>query len=222
MDSPVDVGSPGGAGPPGRVAVPVADGHLATPLVAALTARGWVLADPPDGAPAVLLEDAGGRLHLDHVRVAVRRGARVVVVGGPRHRLVLARALDLGATDAVESTLPIDEVLAAVESALRGRRPGAVTATDRARGLRRRAVEAARFAALTDRECEVLAAIASGASVTQVARHRPVAVSTVRSQVAAVLLKLEAPSQTAAVAMTYRSCHDPRIRAALRHHHDDG
>ena len=50
---------------------------------------------------------------------------------------------------------------------------------------------------------------------------RPVGLSTVRSQIAAVLRKLGVSSQVAAVALTYRSCGDRRVTEPLARFHQN-
>ena len=92
----------------------------------------------------------------------------------------------------------------------------------RHRALRARRADAARFAALTDREAAVLVDLMHGRSAAEIAACRPVAVATVRSQLAAILRKLDVGSQAAAVAMAYRSCCDNRVLPAARFHQNYG
>ena len=61
------------------------------------------------------------------------------------------------------------------------------------------------FHELTSREAEVLRALCHGRSVDQIARDAVVAVSTVRTQVRAILRKLGVGSQLAATAMAHET-----------------
>ena len=61
------------------------------------------------------------------------------------------------------------------------------------------------FDRLSGREKQVLAALCVGRSVTQIADDWVVSVPTVRTQVRAILTKLDAASQLEAVAQAHRS-----------------
>ena len=72
--------------------------------------------------------------------------------------------------------------------------------TDLARQDAEKNVRWAPFERLTDRERHTLLALSTGQSVRDIARLWVVSEATVRTHVRAVLAKLEAPSQLAAVA----------------------
>src|SRR5205085_1741471 len=139
-----------------------------------------------------------------------------ILVGGLTCLAELAEGAARRAATAVRADLPYREVVSAVHAAL--------SAPDLPEALRRRMhvllserkAEAQRFARLTALEAAVLADVARGLQAAAIARRRPVALATVRSQIAAILRKLEVPSQTAAVALTFRSCADPRVTGPLR------
>jgi DNA-binding NarL/FixJ family response regulator len=212
-------------------------GHaLAEALACGLRMRGW----HPDvaergaartvalGQPLVLVEDDRGALpELPALAGAAgRHGARVVAVAGPATLAgpdalaTIARALAAGAT-AVNAELPYRRLLTEVHDALGGE-PYSPAQRERVlQNLRQRADETRRFHALTRRECAVLADVAAGRSAEAIAASRPVALATVRTQIAAVLRKLGVGSQPAAVALTYRSCADWRIMEALWRFHQN-
>lgn len=61
------------------------------------------------------------------------------------------------------------------------------------------------FERLSPRECQVLSALMHAKSAREISRELYVSVPTVRSQIRAILLKLEVSSQLAAVVLAYRS-----------------
>lgn len=148
-----------------------------------------------------------------------RPASRIVLVGGLACLPVLAAAsavLDL--TAAVNADLPFGAVIREVDSQLRDHPPARAVGSELRARLRERQIESDRFQRLTDREAAVLADLVRGQSATDISRDRPVALATVRSQIAAILHKLEVSSQTAAVALTHRACRDPRVTSGLRFH----
>ena len=194
-------------------------GSLASALAAGLATLGWaVRGDPAGGSevPVVLVTDNQGRLPLPAVSASAPVPRLMILVGGLACLSELADGLLLGASAAVNADLPFPEVLSRVDAALRAG-PLLPGARDRLRGrLRQRKAESDRFERLTDREAAVLADLAAGLAATDIARRRPVTLATVRTQIAGILHKLEVPSQTAAVALTYQACRDGRVLAALR------
>jgi len=201
------------------VIVPFPHGSLAAALTAGLSTLGWgVRADVTGGprVPVVLAADDKGLLQLPAVSAASPVLRPLILVGGLACLGEIADGLLLGANAAVNADLPFPEVLGRVDAALRAG-PLLPDARDRLRGrLRQRKAESDRFARLTDREAAVLADLAAGLSAMNIARQRPVALATVRTQIAEILHKLEVPSQTAAVALTYQACRDGRVLTALR------
>lgn len=194
---------------------------LAMALTVGLAALGWEVhgdAGGGPGVPMVIAADEAGRLQLPDVGAALATARLLVLVGGLSSLSELADGLLLGASAAVNADLPFPEVIGRVDLVLRA---GAPLPDDRdcLRGrLHRRRAELNRFKLLTDREAAVLAELAAGLTATDIAQRRPAALATVRTQIAGILHKLEVPSQTAAVALTYQACRDERILAALRIH----
>jgi DNA-binding CsgD family transcriptional regulator len=194
---------------------------LAVALAVGLTALGWEVrcdAEGGSGVPMVIAANDEGRLQLPDVSAAPAASRLLVLVGGLACLSELANGLLLGASAAVNADLPFPEVIGRVDAVLRA---GAPQPDDRdcLRGrLHQRRVESERFKRLTDREAAVLAELAAGLTAADIAHRRPASLATVRSQIAGILHKLEVPSQTAAVALTYQACRDERILAALRPH----
>jgi DNA-binding NarL/FixJ family response regulator len=217
--------------------VPVAvlyRGHaLAEALISGLRRRGWLphFADPelPDSTmtagarpSVVIVEDDEGRLPATAVSVATRmagHGRRAVVaVAGMAALQTTVQVVAAGAT-AVNADQPYRRLLTSVHEALAA---GPVALADHERllaDLRERANEASRFRALTARECAVLTDLAIGLNAETIAASRVVGLATIRTQIAAVLRKLEVRSQLAAIALTHRSCADARVAEPLAQFH---
>lgn len=177
--------------------------------VAELTSPGDVVADvvrdPPD---LVLLDlDLGpavgdGTALIPALRAA---GASVLVVTGSTERTRIAAALEAGAVGYVSKTESFDELLDLTVRAAQGRsvldpneRHELLAALRLAR--RERQERLTPFERLTARERQVLAALGNGKCVETIAAEWTVSEATVRSQVRAVLTKLDVGSQLAAVA----------------------
>jgi DNA-binding NarL/FixJ family response regulator len=168
-----------------------------------------VRADPP---ALVLLDlDLGGALGdgTDLVAPCVAVGARVLVLTGTTDELWMAAALEQGACAAIDKGIPFDELLRVVLSAARGEtvmppeeRQRLLHRLQTHRAARERAL--APFASLTPREQQVLRALSLGQTVSHIADAWVVSESTVRSQVHAVLRKLDVRSQLEAVAAATR------------------
>jgi two-component system, NarL family, nitrate/nitrite response regulator NarL len=197
---------------------------LASCVAAALTARGADvhIVDPSRGDDplTVVLEwhvdvalldlDLGafgdGAVMVGPLREA---GAAVLVMTGLDDPVRHARCIRAGAVGVVSKSSAFDDLVAAVEK---------VTATGRLLdehdrqeylALLRLSERAERerlepYELLTQREREVLRVLMQGASVDTAAERAGVSVTTIRSQVRAVLTKLGVRSQTAAVARAYR------------------
>jgi DNA-binding CsgD family transcriptional regulator len=202
---------------------PLSRAGLASALTAGLAALGWEVGGDAaglPGVPAVIAADGQDRLPLPAVSAAAPVPRLLILVGGLACLDKLADGLLLGASIAVNADLPFPEVLGRVDAALRA---GSLQREDRDQmrdKLRRRKAESDRFKRLTDREAAVLADLATGLTAADIARRRTVTLATVRTQIAGILHKLEVPSQTAAVALTYQACHDKRILTALRLNQD--
>jgi len=192
---------------------------LAMALTVGLAALGWEVrgnAGGGPGVPVVIAADEEGRLQLPDVSAAPATARLLVLVGGLACLSELADGLLLGASAAVNADLPFPEVIRRVDAVLRAGTP-LPDDRDCLRGrLHQRRAESNRFKRLTDREAAVLAELAAGLTAADIAQRRPASLATVRSQIAGILHKLEVPSQTAAVALTYQACRDERILAALR------
>jgi DNA-binding NarL/FixJ family response regulator len=133
----------------------------------------------------------------------------VLVVTGTTDRMEIAAALEAGAVGYVCKNEPFDVLL---ETAAQAAADEPVLPEAERRSLvselrRHRASvadERARFGRLTPREGEVLQALCAGESVTSIAAGWVVSVPTVRTQVRAILQKLEVGSQLEAVAAAHR------------------
>lgn len=165
------------------------------------------------GAEVVLLDldlgpSAGG---VDVVGPLTRAGARVLVVSGVDDLLLVARALEAGAIGFRSKAEGFEALVAATRALL----DGAAAADDEVRRARllaelrrhraRRTQELAPFRLLTEREQEVLHALADGRSVADIARDWTVSDTTVRAHVRGILTKLGASSQLGAVAKALRA-----------------
>lgn len=164
----------------------------------------------------VLAADDHGRLRLPPAGANLAAPELLILVGGLTNLGELADGLLRGAGAVVNADLPFFEVLDHVDSALRAGPLQPDSRDQLHRRIRQRKAESDRFEQLTDREAAVLADLAAGLAAADIARMRPVALTTVRTQINGILRKLEVPSQTAAVALTYQACHDQRVLTALR------
>lgn len=199
---------------------------VATGLQLALSARGW-LAEVTDttradeviahaerfGPACILLDrilDPGLDEGLDVIARLVATGARLVMLADQCGSPALAAGIEAGAVGWVRRDAYIDDLVVVLERALAGGPTVGVTLREamvaELRAERReRARSAGRFDELTDREARVLAALMEGLSADEIAEGHFVAVSTVRSQIRAILGKLEVRSQLAAVAAAHRA-----------------
>jgi len=136
----------------------------------------------------------------------VRSGWQILVLSGSADPARIGSALDAGALAWVPKNAPFPTLLAAVREAVAGR---PVMSEDRRRRFidvsRRRTAErrdlSEKLGRLTQREREVLAELARGKRAQAVADHFVVSLATVRTQIRAVLTKLEVGSQLEAVAL---------------------
>ena len=159
--------------------------------------------------PHVVLLDlqlGGGLSGIDLVEPLRARRAKVVMVTGVNDPAELGACLHAGALSVVSKAEPLENLVRAVAEALEGRSVN--DPAERARfgealavARRRKAQLDAMFGALTNAEREVFAGLAHGRSAETIARLRVVSVRTVRSQIEAILAKLEVNSQLAAVAL---------------------
>ncbi|TCK20966.1 LuxR C-terminal-related transcriptional regulator [Pseudonocardia endophytica] len=151
---------------------------------------------------------------IDGVRLVeplVRAGWRVVVLSGSSDAGRIGSALAAGGFVWVPKNAPFPTLLAAIREARQGRsvmpagrREELIEMHRRREGERRDLVT--KLDKLTQREKEVLALLAAGKRAQAVADHFVVSLATVRTQIRAVLTKLEVGSQLEAVAL-YRKAH---------------
>ena len=206
----------------GRLLVVAEHALMATGLQLALSQRRWHV-ETNDAATAddlvdharrfqphcVLLDTqlrngmGGGIALIEPLR---QSGAHIVMLTAERRRTVLAECLEAGAVGWIRVQTPLEEVNSTLERVLSGW--AIVGRTERAELLEHLRLERARstqaratFEQLTHREALVLAALADGLSADEIARAHFVALTTVRSQIRAVLQKLGVRSQLAAVAL---------------------
>jgi two-component system nitrate/nitrite response regulator NarL len=136
-------------------------------------------------------------------------GMSVVVVTGAADPPRAGAALCHGARAVIAKSEPFSEVMATVQR-LRFGRP-AMSESEHVRLVRAyQETEAARqelrrrFNLMSRREAEVLGLLMDGMTVSEIARARFVSESTVRSQVKAILSKLEVGSQLTAVGRAHQ------------------
>jgi DNA-binding NarL/FixJ family response regulator len=205
----------------------IVDDHalLAQSLTFALRARGFeadaVLLGPPEtlveqireSAPDLVMldmqlgEPAGSGVDL--VAPFTEAGARVLVVSGIGDPLVVAAAVAEGAVGHVSKSQPFDELVETASRAAQGHEVlSAAERHDMVSALRRHRAALAQarrpFERLSQREAQVLRALCDGMSVSAIAAAWFVSVPTVRTQVRAVLLKLDVGSQLEAVTLAHR------------------
>jgi two-component system nitrate/nitrite response regulator NarL len=181
--------------------------------IAALTDRAQLLAEVSADAPALVLLDLElGELGdgTELVAPLVAAGSRVLVVTGAVDRCRVAATVEAGAVGFVNKSAPFDVLLGLVMRAAAG--DAVLDPAERAdllTELRRRRAEQARLTAplqrLSERERHVLVGLGEGKSVDTIARESFVSEATVRTQVRAVLTKLDVSSQLAAVAKARRA-----------------
>ena len=205
----------------GRVLVVDDHGLLAHGLQLALSSRGWEVETScgPTSADVVSLAQrfqphcvlldlnlgcAGSGLDL--VRPLSASGAHVVMLTAERRRLILAECVEAGAVGWIGKGALIEEVDAALAQVLAaGSLMGRAARAALLDELRRERAAALRARAtldrLTRREALVLSALIDGLSAEEIAISQFVGLATVRSQIRAILQKLNVRSQLAAVAL---------------------
>jgi DNA-binding NarL/FixJ family response regulator len=202
----------------------VVDDHvlLTIGLQLALTARGWevettsgptaldVVAHSQCFQPQCVLLDInlGGGMGsgIDLVGPLLSTGAQVVMLTGERRRLILAECIEAGAAGWIGKGAQINEVDSTLGHVVAGGtvigRADRALLLDELRLARAGTLRAhAKFERLTKREALVLGELIDGLSAEEIAEVHFVALTTVRSQIRAVLQKLGVRSQLAAVAL---------------------
>lgn len=132
-------------------------------------------------------------------------GAKVVMVTGSTDEVDIARCIEAGAVGVLRKSASFDSLVASIAAVLRDgtllsdhERQERLAFLRRARQVERRRREP--FDALTQREAEVLDRLMHGLSADQIASAWTVSTATVRTQIRAVLSKLDVNSQLAATA----------------------
>lgn len=213
--------------------VAVVDDHylFGNVLAAALSARGTEVLQPRlttieelrdrllDAAPVVALLDrdlgpvGSGE---DLISPLAAAGTAVIVVSGSLDETTAGRCLAYGAAACLSKTEPFETVLGAVLAAAAGE--PVLTSAERERlvaAWRRSQADdadaAAPFARLSPREASVLGQLMDGRPVRSIADEACVSEGTVRTQVRAILQKLDVNSQLEAVALATRIGWRPHV-----------
>lgn len=205
---------------------------LAQSLVFALRAEGveaetlkpetgdQILEVAADLRPTVVLLDLelGGEIgdSIPLIGPLEQLGAQVMMVTGVTNRVRLAECLEAGATGLIDKATPFDQLVEAVrEVAELGnlvppqQRHELMSELRRQRAADRERLEP--FERLTSREQQVLAGLMDGKSAERIAEDSFVSLATVRSQIRAILLKLDVNSQLAAVALARKNAWAPPL-----------
>lgn len=152
------------------------------------------------------IDSVDATMAVEIVAILGQAGVPVAVVGGRDDRCLLGECVKGGVASVVDKASPLIDLLRTVRSLL----DGEVLLDDAARQLlvepyqreeRARQARLAPFQVLTHREKCVLAELMAGNGAEAIARGAYVSVSTVRSQIKAVLQKLGVNSQLAAAAL---------------------
>ncbi|MPZ72838.1 MAG: response regulator [Nitriliruptorales bacterium] len=141
-------------------------------------------------------------------------GAQVMMVTGVTDRVRLAKCLEAGATGLIDKSTPFASLVQAVQEVVE---LGTLVPPAQRHELlgelrRQRAADRERlapFERLTHREQQVLGGLMDGKSAERIAEEFFVSLATVRSQIRAILLKLDVNSQLAAVALARQSQWEP-------------
>jgi len=198
---------------------------VAVSLQLALTARGWEV-DTIDGPTAAAVIDRARSFQpqsvlldidlghgvgsgIDLIKPLRAVGADVVMLTAQTRRAVLAACLEQGAAGWIGKDAFLDEVVARLNDVRDGTpligcavRDAMIDELRTERAGLRHALSP--FERLTAREREVLGALVDGLSAEEIVETQFVALTTVRSQIRAVLQKLGVRSQLAAVAYANR------------------
>jgi DNA-binding NarL/FixJ family response regulator len=151
---------------------------------------------------------------VDLITPLRQTGARVVMLTGETERAILAACLEAGALGWIAKSAFLVEVVASIEDALAGQSLIGRASREAMLGELRMERNRVRSAlspleALTRREQRVLGALMDGMSADEIAEADFVALTTIRSQIRAVLHKLGVCSQLAAVAKANRARWQP-------------
>jgi two-component system nitrate/nitrite response regulator NarL len=214
-------------GPRATTTVAILDDHqlISASVAAALEADGYHVVVPKlenadqvkaalrAAAPVVALLDLdlGPFGHGESLLpVLTELGTRTLIVSGNDDDGVAGRCLQAGAWGWVPKSTPLEDLLEAVRRAGEGISVNSDAERDRLlRAWREQRTSDAReaevFERLTRREAAVLGMLQEGMSVEQIATASYVSQATIRTQVRAILTKLEVRSQMAAVVKAMRA-----------------
>lgn len=183
------------------------------PLPASPGSTGQLLATALRMRPRVVLLDLGLGAFGDGARLIrplALSGANVVVLTACTDKYRWGECMRYGARKTMSKTQPLNEILGVIRRIHEGL--PVVTAAEREELLRgwhehRQEVQEQRrrLERLTPREREVLASLMEGLTVRDIAHSSVVSVATVRTQVKAILAKLEVSSQLAAVGLAHHA-----------------
>jgi two-component system nitrate/nitrite response regulator NarL len=147
----------------------------------------------------------------DHlIAPLVAAGARVLVLTGSADEPRLGACIEAGAVGVISKAEDLDFLIDRVQRAVRGERVLPAQRRldlllENRRDRAERARQLAPFETLTERECEVLAALVEGRRVDEISRTLFVGEATVRTHVRGILQKLDVRSQLAAVARAHEA-----------------
>jgi DNA-binding NarL/FixJ family response regulator len=151
---------------------------------------------------------------LSLVRPLTAARASVIVVTSTTDRARWGECLGHGARKVVPKSAPLSEIIACVRRIANGLPMMLPAERDELLECWRQRVAAEkeilkRLQQLTARESEVLGLLMAGKQVGEIARERFVSESTVRTQVKAILAKLQVGSQLTAVGLAHRANWSP-------------
>ena len=197
-----------------QILIHALSGEGITALATGAPSAAEILEAARNFAPEVVLldldlgEGVGSSLPL--IKKFEAMGAIVLMLTGATNPVSLAECIESGAIGLLSKETPFEEVVAAVAAAALDQE--LVSPADRhtlmgeLRSYRTETRERREpFERLTAREQQVLAALTDGKSAAEIASESFVSLTTVRSQIRAVLLKLGVTSQLAAVALARQS-----------------
>jgi two-component system, NarL family, nitrate/nitrite response regulator NarL len=147
---------------------------------------------------------------LEVITTLREAGVPVAVVGGQAGEYLLARCVQAGATSVIAKSSSLDELVQTVtrllaREVLLGEDDRRQLAEPYWRAARDRRARLSPFDVLTHREKCVLAELMEGYGAEMIARRASVSVSTVRTQIKAILQKLGVNSQLAAAGLARRA-----------------
>jgi DNA-binding NarL/FixJ family response regulator len=169
-------------------------------------------ADPPDVVILDLILGVHGS-GVDLLPELSRHRPVIVLTGLDRPRL-LAAALRAGASAVLDKSTPFQTLVDELRAVLEGGSPASQQRRDEILAAARteaaaRAADLAPFERLTSREQEVLGDLMNGIRAIDIAERSFVSLTTVRSQIRAILTKLGVKSQLAAVTMAMKADWQP-------------